>query len=116
MEDSLTDKLLTGAYSSSPFEFKLDYANYVSEKRFTSGRRVLFDYNQNKIALTQKQINVMKLVAKGYSNRKIAECLPAKESAVKLLTYRLMKDLEEELCEKIDRFYLVVIAQKLKLE
>lgn len=111
------ENLLNGVIQlSSPFELKLDYDTYLNEKKLASGQRILFDYGENKIALTQKQINVLKLVAKGFSNTKIAQYLSVKEQAVKLLIYRLMKYLEEVLYEKVDRFYLIVIAQQLGLE
>ena len=116
MEDSLSEDLINGVQLSSPLEFKLDYDNYLSEKRLMSGQRILFDYSGVKIGLTRKQIEVLKLVAKGFSNIKIAQCLSVKEAAVKLLIYRLMKYMEETLEETVDRFYLVVIAQQLGLD
>ncbi len=116
MENSSLENSLSGAQLSSPLEFQLDYDNYLNEKRLTSGRRILFNYNGNKIALTQKQINVLKLVAKGFSNAKIAQCLSIKEQAIKLLIYRLMKYIEKVLYESVDRFYLIVIAQQLGLD
>ena len=105
-----------GVHLSSPLEFKIDYDNYLSEKRLTSNQRILFNYNECKIGLTPKQIKVLKLVAKGFSNLKIAQCLGAKESSVKILIYRLMKFLEKMLNESVDRFYLVIIAQQLGLD
>ena len=116
MEDSSTENLLSRTQLSSPLEFQLDYDNYLNERKLALGQRILFYYSGIKIGLTQKQINVLKLVAKGFSNIKIAHCLYVKESAVKLLIYRLMKSLEEDLNESIDRFYLVVIAQQLGLD
>ncbi len=116
MEHSSVEHSLNGVQLSSPLEFKLDYDNYLNERKLATGQRILFNYNEVKIGLTQKQINVLKLVAKGFSNIKIAHCLYVKESAVKLLIYRLMKSLEEDLNESIDRFYLVVIAQQLGLD
>ncbi len=116
MKDSSLESSLNGIQLSPPLEFKLDYDNYLNERRLAVGQRILFDYNEHKIGLTRKQIEVLKFVAKGYSNIKIAQCLGARESAIKLLIYRLMKDLEEILEESIDRFYLVVIAQRLGLD
>ncbi len=116
MEDSLLDDSLNGVQLSSPFEFQLDYDNYLNEKRLASGRRISFNYNGNKIALTQKQINVLKLVAKGFSNAKIAQCLSVREQAIKLLIYRLIKYMEKVLYESVDRFYLIIIAQQLGLD
>ena len=118
MEDSLVETSLTcnGAQLSSHLEFQRDYDNYLNERRLAAGQRILFYYDGVKIGLTQKQINVLKLVAKGFSNIKIAQCLSVKETAVKLLVYRLIKYLEEMLSESVDRFYLIVIAQQLDLD
>ena len=118
MEDSVIESSSTcnGVQLGSPLEFQLDYDNYLNERRLAAGQRILFYYDGIKIGLTQKQINVLKLVAKGFSNIKIAQCLSVKETAVKLLIYRLMKYLEEALDESVDRFYLVVIAQQLELD
>lgn len=57
----------------------------------------------------------MEFVAKGYSNIKIAKELGVTESSIKLFIYRLMRKLEKRLSETIDRFYLVIIAQRLGL-
>ena len=116
MKDSSLEDSLNGIQLGSPFELQLDYDNYLTEKRLALGQRILFDYNEFKIGLTRKQIEVLKLVAKGFSNTKIAHCLCVKEASVKLLIYRLMKYMEESLEESVDRFYLVVIAQKLGLD
>ena len=116
MEDLFIESSLNTVQAVSPLEFKLDYDNYLNEKRFSLNQRILFNYNGNTIGLTQKHIKVLKLVAKGFSNAKIAKCLGAKESSIKLLIYRLIKYLEEGLDESIDRFYLVVIAQQLGLD
>ena len=117
MEDSHIENITNGiAIASSPLEFRIDYENYLNQRKLTSGRRFLFDYNESTIGFTLKQIKVLKLVSKGYANAKIAQCLGVRESAVKLLIYRMMKYLEEELSEDVDRFYLVIIAQQLGLE
>lgn len=100
----------------TPLELRLDYDNYLNERKLAVGQKILFYYDGIKIGLTQKQINVLKLVAKGYSNMKIARCMAVREDSVKLLIYRLMKYLEEVLEENVDRFYLVVIAQQLELD
>ena len=100
----------------APLELKLDYDNYLTERKLAVGQKILFYYSGIKIGLTQKQINVLKLVAKGYSNMKIAQCMIVREDSIKLLIYRLMKYLEEILEESVDRFYLVVIAQQLGLD
>ena len=116
MKDSSLENSLNGIHLNSPLEFKLDYENYVNERKLATGQRILFDYSGVKIGLTRKQIEVLKLVAKGFSNIKIAQCLSVKEASVKLLIYSLMKNLEEVLEENVDRFYLVVIAQQLCLD
>ncbi len=116
MEDSQIDNLTGGVLVSSPLEFRIDYENYLNKRKLTSGRRFLFDYDEHTIGFTIKQISVLKLVAKGYSNLKIAQCLGMKEPAIKLLIYRMIKYLEETLHENVDRFYLVIIAQQLELD
>ena len=116
MKDSSLENSLSRAQFNSPLEFQFDYDNYLTEKKLALGQKILFNCNGVKIGLTQKQINVLKLVAKGFSNMKIAQCLSVKETAIKLLIYRLMKYLEETLEESVDRFYLVVIAQQLALD
>ncbi len=116
MEDSLIENSLNGVQLSSPLEFKLDYDNYLNERKLAVGQKILFYYSGIKLGLTQKQINVLKLVAKGYSNMKIAQCMTVREDSIKLLIYRLMKYLEAVLEESVDRFYLVIIAQQLALD
>ena len=115
MKDSFDDSL-NGIQLSSPFEIDLDYDNYLNIKRLNANKRILFDYDGCKVGLTQKQIKVLKLVARGFSNAKIAKYLGVKEASIKLLLYRLIKSMEEEIYESIDRFYLIVIAQQLGLD
>ena len=112
MEDSSVESLQVMA----PLELRLDYDNYLTERKLAVGQKILFYYSGIKIGLTQKQINVLKLVSKGYSNMKIAQCMAVREDSIKLLIYRLMKYMEEVLEESVDRFYLVVIAQQLGLD
>ena len=116
MEDSLMDNSLNGPHLVSPLEFSLDYDNYLSAKKLHLNQRILFSYNGCTIGLTQKHIEVLRFVAKGFSNVKIAKCLEMRESSVKLLIYRLMRSLEKELNESVDRFYLIIIAQQLGLD
>lgn len=116
MNNSSLENLLSETQINLPLELKLDYDNYVTERRLAAGQKILFHYEGIKIGLTQKQINVLKLVSKGFSNIKIAHCMSAKETSIKLLIYRLMKSLEEVLGERVDRFYLIVIAQQLALD
>ena len=47
---------------------------------------------------------------------KISKELNMKEATTKLLVYRLMKYIETETKERIDRFYLIIIAQQFNLE
>lgn len=101
---------------NSYYHLMLEYQNYIKEKKLAKEQKILFTYRGTKIAFTKKQTIVMKLVAQGLSNMKIAEALMIREPAVKLLIYRLMRYLESILYENIDRFYLVIIAQKLRKE
>ena len=89
------------------------YGGYVKRKKLFVNRRNVFNYKGVHLYFTQKQINVLRLIAKGFSNSKIAKSLGMRDSAVKLLVYRLMKYLEGVLYENVDRFYLVIIAQQL---
>lgn len=68
------------------------------------------------MAFTERQFYILNLVARGYSNSRVAKEISIKESAVKINVYRLMKKLEAILNENIDRFYLVILAQRLKIE
>lgn len=108
-QETLIDTLRNS--DSSLFHRILDYENYVKQRKLATNQKFIFNYKGIKLAFTQKQVSVLKLVTKGYSNIKIAQILNAKEATIKLLTYRLMKYLEAILYEKIDRYYLVVIAQ-----
>lgn len=98
------------------YELILDYENYLQEKKLLASRKIVFDYKDTKLGFTEKQIEVLKLIAKGFSNIKIAKKLKIRESAVKLLVYRLMKYLETILSESIDRYSLIIIAQELDLD
>lgn len=93
----------------------LEYCNDLDEKRYLQGK-VVCNYKGISIGVTPKQVEVLKLVAQGFSNTKIAKKLGVKESTIKLLIYRLMKHLERRLYESVDRFYLVIIAQQLDFE
>lgn len=92
-----------------------------SGKRFKSGKlivnkREIFFFREMELSLTQKQLEVLKLIAQGHSNAKVAKIMQSKESAIKISIYRIMKYLEHKLNSKIDRFYLVVLAQKILIE
>ena len=100
---------------SSSYELLLDFENYIAKRKKIINQKVKFDYNNIKLELTPKQINVLKLVAKGLSNAKIANELSIRAAAVKLLVYRTIKYLEDNLHEQIDRFSLIILAQKLDL-
>ena len=101
---------------SSPYEKLLDYNNYIEQKRASKHHKIPVDYNNVQVRLTSRQIKVLKLVAEGLSNTRIAKKLNCRETAVKLVIYRIMKNLEEILYEDIDRYYLVIIAQKFKFD
>jgi len=89
-----------------------DYESYLKHKRLWANRKYLLKYRHFRIALTQRQIIVLKLVARGFANSKIAQLLRVNEPAVKLSVHRLIKYFERVLEEKIDRFMFTVIAQQ----
>lgn len=91
------------------------FEKYIKLKKLNLNQKILINYKGTRIGFTERQIKVLKLIAKGLSNIKIAEKLQAKESAIKLLVYRLMKYLEEMFYERVDRYYLIIIAQELNL-
>ncbi|GEM_PF-2164022 len=101
---------------SSPYEKLLDYNNYIEQKRASKHHKIPVDYNNVQVRFTLRQIEILRLVAQGLSNARIAKKLDCKETAVKLVVYRIMKNLEEILYEDIDRYYLVVIAQQFKFD
>jgi len=101
---------------NSSYQRILEYENYIKQKKLVTNQKLIFEYNDMYLGLTQKQIIILRLVAKGLSNIKIAEELDLKDATVKLIIYRLTKYLERALFEKIDRFYLIIIAQKLQLD
>lgn len=96
-------------------QLMIEYRNYLDEKRHLQGKMVC-NYNGIKVGFTPKQAEILKLVAQGFSNIKIAKKLEARESTIKLSIYRLMKYLEHRLYENIDRFYLIIIAQQFDFE
>ena len=95
---------------------EIEYQNYFSYRNTLANQKIVLSYKDSNLEFTQKQIEILKLIAKGFSNAKIANHLLKKEATVKLLVYRLMKYLENVLNEKVDRFYLVIIAQELILK
>ena len=101
---------------SSPYEKLLDYNNYVEQKKASKHHKVPVNYNSVQVRFTSRQIEILKLVAQGLSNTRIAKKLECKETAVKLIVYRIMKNLEDILYEDIDRYYLVILAQQFKLD
>ena len=101
---------------SSPYEKLLDYNNYVEQKKASKHSKVPVNYNSVQVRFTSRQIEILKLVAQGLSNTRIAKKLECKETAVKLIVYRIMKNLEDILYEDIDRYYLVIIAQQFKFD
>ena len=105
--------------ASSPYQMMLDYRNYLRQKKLnklSKKEKNICQYKELKLAFTPKQIEVLRLIAEGFSNAKIAQKLGTKENTVKLLIYRLMKSMEGHLHESIDRFSLIIIAQQLELE
>ena len=96
-----------------PIELKIAYENTLKIKAFKSYQKCLFVYKGKKVALTEKQIKVLRLVSCGFSNSRIAKTLNIKEPTVKILIYRLIKYLEIALDENIDRFYVIIIAQEM---
>lgn len=101
--------------ANSSYELLLDYKNYMKQKKLLTSRKQVFKFKGINVAFTQKQLQILKLVALGFSNARIAKKLQARESAVKLLLYRLIRSLESVLYEEVDRFYLIIIAQNLGL-
>ncbi|MBI2995834.1 MAG: hypothetical protein HYY52_03915 [Candidatus Melainabacteria bacterium] len=100
----------------SAYEQIIDHQNYLKQKGILLNQKTILNHKGIKIALTHKQIKVLKLVAGGFSNEKISKELIMKKCTVKLLLYRLMKYLEDVLYERIDRFSLIIIAQELDLD
>ena len=92
-----------------------DFDPSLNSNKSIKYQRKIFYHKGNNITLTEKQINLLRLVAKGFSNIKIARELNKKESAIKLSIHRIMKYLEVILNENIDRFYLIIVAQELDL-
>lgn len=99
-----------------PYALVLEYENYIKQRRLLTGQKIEVKYKDQNLAFTKKQIEILKLIAKGLSNPKIAKGLGVKETAIKLLTYRIMKYLENVLKQKLDRFYLIVIAQQINFD
>ncbi len=76
-------------------------------------KRFLVKYKDLDLLLTFRQMEIISLISMGYSNLKIAKKTKVRESAVKLMIYRLVKYLDRILEEKIDRFYLIVLSQEI---
>ena len=85
-------------------------------KRPPKSEKIILNYKETKMEFTKRQLEVMELVAKGFSNTKISHILKTNESTIKLLIYRIKKYIECITLERIDRFYLVIIAQELSLD
>lgn len=94
------------------YEPELNYENYIQQRKLLIGQKILVKYRDKNLAFTKRQLEMLKLIAMGFSNLRIAKILNAKETTIKLLIYRLMKYIEGILNEKLDRFYLIVIAQE----
>lgn len=113
MEKQTIENILRRKRMGSFNSLVLEYKNYIKQKKINLNQRTILNCNGTKLALTLKQIQVLQLIAKGFSNSKIASKLGIKETTIKLLVYRLMRCLENILQENVDRFYLVIIAQQL---
>ena len=87
----------------------------IFQWKYLSNKKVLLAYKGTKLALTSKQIAVLSLVSKGYSNSKIANEFLIKPHTVKQTIHRLIKSLENTLYQHLDRFSLVIFAQELDL-
>ena len=116
MEEQILKDIYNGRQDKSSYQLMLDYENYLKERKYFTNQKTIFHYKETKLALTPRQVEVLKLIAMGFSNVTIASILTTKEATIKLFVYRLMKYLEAVLYESIDRFYLVIIAQQLDLE
>ena len=65
------------------------------------------------IPLTSRQIILLSLISKGFSNIKIARILLKKETSIKLSIHRIIKYIEFFTCEKLDRYSIIIFAQEL---
>ena len=113
IEKSELEKLFKRKRARSSHKLFFYYRNYIRDKKLIANHRIICTHGDLKLAFTQKQFTVLKLVALGFSNVKIAKRLGIKESTTKLLIYRIMKYLESVLYKRIDRFSLVIVAQEL---
>lgn len=116
MEEQLLQVEIKRKEITSSYQLMLDYETYLETKNITSKQKSVLFYKGIKLAFTARQLELLKLISKGYSNRKIARMLSTKIVATKLATYRLMKYIEHKLGENVDRYYLVIIAQGLENE
>lgn len=96
-----------------PYLLNLDFETFSNHKRLLRNK-VIFNYKGINLGFSEKQALVLRLIANGFSNSKIACELNIKESTVKILVYRVMRYMEAILLEDIDRFSLVIIAQGLQ--
>lgn len=97
----------------SPFELLIDYDNYIKKKRFATNKKSLFKFKDEYVAVTRKQIEILNLIAKGFSNSKIAKELNKSDNSVKLSVYRLIEYFERTLNIKLDRYLIIIVAQNL---
>lgn len=116
MQNQTIRNLLDKKKSHNSYQLFLDYENYIRQRKLATNQKTVVNHKGFKLSFTQKQIEVLSLVARGFSNSKIAKITFAKESTTKLLIYRLMCYLEDNLYENIDRFYLIIIAQQIEME
>ena len=116
IEESSLKRKPKQKHKNLPQAIMLDYYNYLRKRRKATNQKRVLSYRNEKLSFTTKQIEVLSLVAKGFSNSKIAQKLSLKETTAKLLIYRLMKYIEACLCENVDRFSLIIFAQELNLD
>ena len=81
--------------------------------KLSINKRYLIEYRKVDLLFTLKQMEVISLISKGFSNSKIAKQIETRESTIKLMVYRLMKYLEDALGENVDRFYLIILSQEI---
>jgi len=81
--------------------------------KLSINKRYLIKYRQVDLLFTLKQMEVISLISKGFSNSKIAKQIETRESTIKLMIYRLMRYLEDALGENVDRFYLIILSQEI---
>lgn len=116
IEERTLRRVFKRRHACSAYQLRLAYKNYLKIRKLKTHEKVMFYYRGVELGFTQKQLEVLKLISRGFSNVKIAQKFKVKVATVKLLVYRLMRYLERILGGNIDRFYLVILAQELDLD